>query len=124
MMIWLRVAAFSAVVAALATATSPWQEGAAAESCENDCGQGLFQKSLARVGQGRSMQATNPLDKRVYLIMCWHKSGSNLIRNTMRWIFDLLGVTDACRSARARGRRETDEGGGRRRWGEGEGEIV
>ena len=42
----------------------------------------------------------------------------------MRWIFDLLGVTDACRSARARGRRETDEGGGRRRWGEGEGEIV
>eukprot|EP00913_Durusdinium_trenchii_P007308 g6870.t1 len=43
-------------------------------------GGGLFQKSLARVGQGRSMQATNPLDKRVYLIMCWHKSGSNLIR--------------------------------------------
>ncbi|CAK9027059.1 unnamed protein product, partial [Durusdinium trenchii] len=94
-MTWLLQVAFFAAAYAAAASPSQWQEGAAAESCENDGGQGLFQKSLGRVG--RSMQHENPMEKRVYLICTAHKAGTELMRNIFHWIFDLMDVKETCR---------------------------
>ena len=42
------------------------------------------------------IEREDPLKKRIYLVGTFHKAGSELIRNTMRWIFDSLGATDSC----------------------------
>ncbi|CAK9017560.1 Copia protein [Durusdinium trenchii] len=36
------------------------------------------------------------LEKHVYLVGTNHKAGSQLLRNTMHWMFDTLGATDSC----------------------------
>ncbi|CAK9080786.1 Copia protein [Durusdinium trenchii] len=93
---WLLPAlALSAVTFTAAAAEQLWQ--AAGEFCkdQHQHGPGLFQTSLAR-RHARS-KPENPLDKRVYVTCTSHKAGSQLLRNTMRWILDLLGAREGCR---------------------------
>ena len=70
----------------------------ALEQCEDGKGNGLFQtlhqKHLRQSQQ--VIEREDPLKKRIYLVGTCHKVGSDLLRNTMRWIFDSLGATDSC----------------------------
>ena len=70
----------------------------ALEQCEDGKGNGLFQtfhqKHLRQNQQ--VIEREDPLKKRIYLVGTSHKAGSQLLRNTMRWIFDSLGATDSC----------------------------
>ena len=69
----------------------------ALEQCEDGKGNGLFQKFHQRhVRHNRHVEGVDPLKKRIYLVGTSHKAGSQLLRNTMRWIFDSLGATDCC----------------------------
>ena len=70
----------------------------ALEQCEDGKGNGLFQtlhqKHLRQNQQ--VIEREDPLKKRIYLVGTSHKVGSQLLRNTMRRIFDSLGATDSC----------------------------
>ena len=70
----------------------------ALEECEDGKGTGLFQKFHQRHvrHQRHFIESEDPLKKRVYLVSVSHKSGTVLLRNVMRWIFDSLGATDSC----------------------------
>jgi len=80
----------SFVVTLASPAHPTWLAEMSAEmSCE-DLGTGLFQmREVYRPNKG-------VLKKRVYVVCTSHKAGSQLLRNTMRWIFDSLGATDSC----------------------------
>ena len=70
----------------------------ALEQCEDGKGNGLFQtfhQKHMRQNQ-QVIEREDPLKKRIYLVGTCHKVGSQLLRNTMRWIFDSLGATDSC----------------------------
>ena len=70
----------------------------ALEECEDGKGTGLFQKFHQRHmrHQRHFIEREDPLKKRIYLVLASHKSGTVLLRNIMRWIFDSLGATDSC----------------------------
>ena len=77
------------------------------ESCDlGDCvggdqnsGNALIQKHAAQApasNSPKSEQLMKPWDRRQYLVMATHKSGTHLIRNVMRRTFDALGATSSC----------------------------
>ena len=68
----------------------------ALEQCEDGKGNGLFQKFHQKHVRQHVIEREDPLKKRIYLVGTSHKVGSQLLRNTMRWIFDSLGATDSC----------------------------
>ena len=70
----------------------------ALEECEDGKGTGLFQKFHQRHvrHQRHFIEKEDPLKKRIYLVSASMKSGTALIREVMRWIFDSLGATDSC----------------------------
>ena len=70
----------------------------ALEECEDGKGTGLFQKFHQRHmrHQRHFIEKEDPLKKRIYLVSASHKSGTVLLREVMRWIFDSLGATDSC----------------------------
>ena len=70
----------------------------ALEECEDGKATGLFQKFHQKHvrHQRHFMEQEDPLKKRIYLVSASHKSGTVLLRNVMRWIFDSLGATDSC----------------------------
>ena len=68
----------------------------ALEQCEDGKGNGLFQKFHQKHVRQHVIEREDPLKKRTYLVGTSHKVGSQLLRNTMRWIFDSLGATDSC----------------------------
>lgn len=76
-------------------------------SCElGDCvggdqnsGNALIQKHAAQApasNSRKSEQLMKPWDRRQYLVMASHKSGTHLIRNIMHRTFDELGATSSC----------------------------
>ncbi|CAK9086983.1 unnamed protein product [Durusdinium trenchii] len=69
-----------------------WQLVDRSEQCDaKDQGNRLVQTSLTR-----RKASENVLDKRLYVVGTNHKAGSQLLRNTMHWAFDILGATDSC----------------------------
>lgn len=80
------------VVASAARPWTWWQLVDRSEQCEaKDQGNRLVQTSITRWKASEKL-----LDKHIYLVGTNHKAGSNLLRNTMHWAFDLLGATDSC----------------------------
>ena len=78
----------------------------ALEQCEDGKGNGLFQTFHQKhMRQNRQViEREDPLKKRIYLVGTCHKVGSQLLRNTMRRIFDSLGATDSCNYGGSGGR--------------------
>ena len=70
----------------------------ALEECEDGKATGLFQKFHQKHMRPKRhfIEQEDPLKKRIYMVSTSHKSGTVLLRNVMRWIFDSLGATDSC----------------------------
>jgi hypothetical protein len=45
----------------------------------------------------QAIESVKPWDSHLYLVGVRHKAGSQLLRNTMRKVFDTLGASDSCR---------------------------
>ena len=66
---------------------------------DQNSGNALIQKHAAQApasNSPKSEQLMKPWDRRQYLVMGTHKSGTHLIRNVMRRTFDALGATSSC----------------------------
>lgn len=66
---------------------------------DQNSGNALIQKHAAQApasNSRKSEQLMKPWDRRQYLVMATHKSGTHLIRNVMRRTFDALGATGSC----------------------------
>mmetsp|Transcript_66796 Transcript_66796/g.92933 ORF Transcript_66796/g.92933 Transcript_66796/m.92933 type:complete len:339 (-) Transcript_66796:173-1189(-) len=66
---------------------------------DQNSGNALIQKHAAQApasNSRKSEQLMKPWDRRQYLVMATHKSGTHLIRNVMRRTFDALGATSSC----------------------------
>ena len=56
----------------------------------------LIQKQLLVHQRVEAVEAVHPWDKHIFVVGTHHKSGSQLLRNTMAHFFNLLGATMSC----------------------------
>ena len=81
---------------------------------EDVCGTGvlLLQKGLhVQAEIGKATVRSKPWDTHLYFVGTHHKSGSQLLRNIMKWAFDYLGANYSCQEHLYQHATITTEGG-------------
>ena len=61
-----------------------------------DATSSLIQKQLQVHQRVENVEAVHPWDKHIFVVGTHHKSGSQLLRNTMAHFFNLLGASVSC----------------------------